>query len=245
MNNITHDLSPGSNNVLNQGEINILIGGEESQAICLAFRELGFNAFSCDMKDCSGGHPEWHYKMNYNNLLNKDWWNLIILHPECTKVACSGNGTYAKGKPKYNERIEAAKEIEGLWFKCIDICDFVCFENPQGVLPGLTKLPKPQYVQPWQFGHTEQKKTGLWLHNLPPLKETDNVYDKMMKLHIKYRQKTWWTPPGKKRAEIRSKTYPGIAKAMAEQWSFIFNGFEKAKAGRAILNCGQTELNFD
>lgn len=200
-------------------DINILVGCEESQAVCISFRERGFNAFSNDIIDCSGGHPEWHLKMDIFKAIKLKKWDLIILHPPCTCICVSGNRTYAKGKEKYSERLRAVEWTEDLWILSTNNCKYIALENPVGCLNSLNNiLPYPNYIQPWQFGHTEQKKTGLWLHNLPQLKETDNVYNKMMKLHIKHRQKTWWTPPGKNRAEIRSKTYQGIAKAMAEQW---------------------------
>jgi hypothetical protein len=196
----------------------VFIGGEESQEICKAFRKLGHEAYSCDLKDCSGGYPEWHIKDDWSNHLNKNW-DLIIMHTDCTKVAVSGNGTYAFGKEKYNERLEVAKYVEQLWFKCISVCDKVCFENPVGVLTTLTKLPKPQYIQPYQFGHTETKKTGLFLHGLPKLKETNNVKEIMDKLPNKEKHKVWYASPGKNRGELRSKTYSGIAESIANQWS--------------------------
>lgn len=198
----------------------ILIGCEESQIVTKAFRQLGHEAYSCDIKLCSGGHPEWHLKMDVVKAIRLDWnWDLMIIHPECTAVCVSGNGTYAKGKEKYNERLDSAKWIEKLWLDCIKICNKVCFENPVGVLTTMTNLPKPQYIQPWQFGHKETKKTALFLHGLPKLKETNNVKIEMDKLPAKEKNKIWYASPSDNRSELRSKTYPGIAKAIAEQWA--------------------------
>ena len=198
----------------------ILVGFEESQTITIELRKLGHIAYSCDIKTCSGGHPEWHYQCDIYKLLSLKYkWDMFIFHPECTKVCVSGNGTYAKGKPKYNERIYDANWIEKLWFNCIKICDKVCFENPVGVLTTMTNLPKPQYIQPYQFGHMETKKTALFLHGLPKLKETNNVKYEMDKLPIKEKHKIWYASPGKNRSELRSKTFLGIAKAMATQWT--------------------------
>lgn len=198
-------------------DINVLIGGEESQEFCIAFRELGFNAYSCDLKKCSGGKPEWHLQDNYNNLLYAGW-HLGIFHPECTRVAVCGNGTYGKGKEKYNERLMSARNIENFWFRCTGIFKYLCFENPVSILTTMTRIPKPQYIQPYQFGHLETKKTALFLHNLPKLKETNNVYEEMIKLPDKEKHKIWYMAKSNKRSELRSKTYPGIAKAAATQW---------------------------
>jgi len=206
----------------------ILIIGEESQVICIQCRKLGHEAYSCDIKECSGGHPEWHYKGDWFGYIRMGW-DMIIGHPVCTKVCVSGNRTYAKGKPKYNERLESAKYIEELWNDCISVCDRVCFENPVGVLPTLTNMPKPHYIQPWQFGHTETKRTGLWLHGLPELNPTnivkpEYIYYKSKKTksgYSKYSAGQGDKPStnNPENARLRSKTYSGIAKAMAEQWT--------------------------
>lgn len=205
--------------------VRILVGMEESQAITIALREKGHEAFSCDLKPCSGGHPEWHYQCDIYDVLHLNWGG-IIMHPECTKLAVSGNRTYAKGKPKHNERIEAAKWTENLWFDTIRVCDRVCFENPVGVLPTMTKMPKPQYVQPYEFGHPETKKTGLFLHGLPDLQPTNIVEPEFIiaKDGRKYSRIHYLTQLsaqkhyGCDRSTARSKTYTGIAKAIADQW---------------------------
>jgi hypothetical protein len=134
-------------------------------------------------------------------------WHMIILHPPCTALAVSGNRWYGEGMPNHEDRKNAQLWTEELWSLAIHKADFVCLENPVGVLDlGV----RPQYIQPWMFGHGETKKTGLWLHNLPHLVPTDIVEGRD--------QRIWKMPPGKNRARDRSETYDGIAKAMAEQW---------------------------
>jgi len=192
-------------------KLNILVGCEESQTICIEFRKLGCNAFSCDLQDCSGGHPEWHYKMDIFKAIDLKFWDLIILLPPCTAIAVSGNRTYAIGKPKYNERIKAIKWTQELWDFAIRSCKYVLMENPVGCLNTMGNFPKPQYIQPWQFGHGETKKTGLWLYNLPNLKY-GNI--------VKGRENIIWKiPPSKERSKLRSKTYIGIAQAIANQYN--------------------------
>lgn len=191
----------------------VLIGCEESQAICKEFRALGYEAYSNDLIECSGGHPEWHLQMDVFDAIDYKEWDLIILHPPCTALAVSGNGTYGVGKPKYNERIEAVEWTQKLWDKACEVCEHVALENPVGVLNsmGSKNLPKPQYIQPWMFGHGETKKTGFWLQGLPHLYPTNKVEGR--------EQKIWKMGPSEDRAKLRSKTYPGIAKAIAYQWS--------------------------
>ena len=199
----------------------VLVGFEESQAVTKAFRRLGFNAYSNDIKQCTGGHPEWHLRMDIFEALESDDWDLIILHPPCTAIAVSGNSTYAKGKEKEQERIDAVKFTQEVWDKATKICGHVALENPVGCLNTLGVFPKPQYIQPYQFGHRESKKTGLWLYNLPELIPT--------KIMLPNENGRWdnQTPSGQnklgpspERATIRSKTYEGIADAMARQWGF-------------------------
>ena len=185
----------------------VLVGCEESQEVCKAFRALGHEAYSNDLLECSGGHPEWHIKGNVISAVISTEWDLIILHPPCTALAVSGNRWYGKGMEKHADRISSKQWTSDLWRAAIDNADKVALENPVGVLDlGV----KPQYIQPWQFGHGETKKTGLWLHNLPELKPTNIVEGR--------EQRIWKMPPSADRAKLRSKTYPGIAKAMAEQW---------------------------
>lgn len=190
-------------------KINVLIGCEESQAVMVAFRCLGHNAFSCDIQECSGGYPEFHLKMDVFQAISLKKWDIIILHPPCTKIAVSGNRWYGKGTPRYKERLAAVAWTQRLWRTAINKCDKVAMENPVGVLNTLGDFPKPKYLQPWQFGHGETKKTGLWLQGLPPLTPTNIVEGREQRI---------FKMPSLDRGKLRSKTYSGIAKAMAEQW---------------------------
>lgn len=199
--------------------MNVLILCEKSQTVCIEFRKLQHNAYSVDLQNCSGRLPQYHLKMDCFDAIKIQKWELIILHPPCTALCVSGNAHYGLDKPKYQERINAIKWTLKLWSECIKNCNAVCMENPVGVLSNLKELPKPQYIQPYQFGHPESKKTGLWLYGLPGLLPT-----KILNIP----KKGYWnnqTPSGqnklglsKDRSEIRSKTYQGIAQAMAEQW---------------------------
>jgi hypothetical protein len=188
----------------------VLVACEESQIVTKAFRELGHEAYSCDILPCSGGHPEWHFQQDVFEVIDNKHWDIIILHPPCTKVAVSGNAWYGSNKARHNERVESVKWIQSLWDKSISLCEKVAMENPVGVLNKMGNFPKPTYIQPWQFGHGETKKTGLWLKGLPNLKPTNIVKGR--------EQRIWKMPPSKDRGKLRSKTFLGIAKAIAEQW---------------------------
>lgn len=230
---ITHDIRHELYRVLPAGILRVLVGCEESQTVCKAFRQLGHIAFSNDLKECSGGHPEWHLQMDVNEAIDLTDWNIIGLHPECTKMTLSGNRHYAPGKPKYNERMEAVEWTISLWKKATAKCDFVYMENPMGAMNNDYRLPKPQIVQPYYFGDEAQKTTCLWLHGLPKLihNQTDNLFGS--KTHVAKGEMVvfksgkvmpkWYadTPSTKSEANrtIRSKTFPGIAKAMSEQWA--------------------------
>lgn len=196
----------------------VLVGCESSGVVREAFRALGHDAYSCDLLP-SDDNSEHHYQCDVNELLTKDHaWDLIILHPPCTALAVSGNAWYGKDKPKHQERIKAYRWTFDLWNRAMSVCDRVALENPVGVLPKLAGMIPSQYIQPYQFGHPESKKTGLWLHGLPLLVETHNVKDQYDALPKNQRMRLHYLPPSKDRWKIRSKTYDGIAKAMAEQW---------------------------
>lgn len=218
--------------------MNILIACEESQRVCKAFRDHGFNAFSADIQEPSGGYPEWHIHGDVLKVLNKhcdqcnkilfytldgefhvvDKWDLIIAHPPCTHLAVSGARWFKEGVKPISLQNQAAE----FFMKFINAdCEHIAVENPVCVMS--TKYRKPdQIINPWQFGHLEQKKTCLWLKNLPKLHETNNVYEEMMKLPEKERAKVWWL--GSNHSKERSKTYIGIANAMAEQWGNYLKG---------------------
>ena len=183
-----------------------------------AFKKLGHDAWSCDLlpSDKRGQH----YQGDVRSLMTP-MWDLIIAHPPCTALTVAGNSTYGEGQPKYAERLAAVEWTVSLWNQMKSCSPRVCMENPVGVLRRLGGMHAPQFVQPYQFGHTEQKKTGLFLHNLPPLVETNNVYDEMMKLPKNQRERLHYLPPSPDRWKLRSTTYKGIADAMAEQWGAL------------------------
>ena len=203
----------------------LLVACEESQRVCIAFREKGWEAYSCDLIACSGGHPEWHILGDALEAIKGGCvttmdgqvhavgkWDLLIAHPPCTHLAVSGARWFNEGLKPLSLKYEAAAFF--LKFSEADV-ERIAIENPICVMSSLYRKPD-QIINPWQFGHPEQKKTCLWLKNLPLLQETDNVYNYMMTLPEKERARIWWL--GSNHAKERSKTYPGIAKAMAEQW---------------------------
>ena len=179
----------------------VLVACEESQTVCKAFRALGHEAYSCDIIPCSGGHPEWHIQDDVRNHL--EGWDLIILHPPCTDLAVSGARWF---KQKGNKPQEAYEFAMALWNAP---CKKKAMENPIGKLSTLFRKPD-QIIQPWQFGHGEVKATCLWLEGLPKLTPTNIVEGREAKVHR--------MPPSPERAKLRSKTYSGIANAMAQQW---------------------------
>lgn len=212
--------------------LNILICCEESQAMTKAFREVGHNAFSCDILPCSGGHPEWHIKGDCFNALEtkrvfttqdgsdhaKSFakWDLVILHPPCTKVAVSGNARYANTQ----ERIDDANWNADLYFYSQDYSEAVAMEQPVTVLRSIRPdLPKPHYIDLWWFGDKECKKTAWYLHGLPPLEMTDNIGPPPKGKERTKWMKTWMMSPSDDRGHLRSKLNPKMAKAAAIQWS--------------------------
>ena len=195
----------------------VLIGCEYSGIVRDAFIKKGHDAISCDLLPTD--KPGAHFQGDVFELLNERW-DLIIMHPPCTALAVSGNAHYGSGMAKYNQRLESVEWTRKLWEACKKVCDKVCFENPVGVLTRLGGFPKAKYIHPWQFGHMEQKKTGLFLHNLEPLKVTNDVYEAMMLLPKRERERMHYLPPSKDRWKIRSTTYQGIADAFANQWNF-------------------------
>lgn len=209
----------------------ILVACEESQAVTIELRKLGHEAYSCDIEPCSGGHPEWHIQQDVipildgwtcietSNYCHHDiWgkWDMIIAFPPCTHLAVSG-------AMWFEEKRKDGRQQEGIDFfmKFVNAdCERIAIENPIGIMSTFYRKPD-QIIQPYQFGHMEQKKTCLWLKGLPKLIETNNVYHEMMKLPKNQRERLHYLPPGPDRARLRSKTYPGIAKAMAEQWGVM------------------------
>lgn len=236
--------------------MNVLVACEESQRVCIEFRKLGHNAFSCDVIDCSGQHPEWHIKQDVLPLLNgncifttvgggqhkiKGEWDMIIAFPPCTHLAVSGARHFEK------KRLDG-RQRKGIEFFCQFLnanCDHIAIENPVGIISGdyipkwfpdlaeKYNLPRKytQTIQPYEFGHQARKKTCLWLKNLPKLKPTNIVdcgrldaygcsYGSAAAYAVDENGKIIsWNDP--RTAVIRSKTFEGVAKAMAYQWSKI------------------------
>ena len=188
----------------------VLVACEESQAVCKEFRALGHEAYSCDIQECSGGHPEWHLQVDALELLKMKW-DLIIAHPPCTDLAASGARWFEEKRKDGRQQ----KSIDFFMKFANAECDRIAIENPVCIMSSIWRKPD-QIIHPWQFGHPEQKKTCLWLKGLKPLCETENVYEYMMTLPVKTRTRIWQLGGG--HAKERSKTFPGIARAMAEQW---------------------------
>lgn len=203
-------------------KMNVFVLFEYSGVVRDAFIRKGHYAVSCDILPSESSFGE-HIQTDINNYsIPYESFDLIIVHPPCTKLCVSGNGTYGKGKIKEEERKESIIWTEKLWKEITSKCRKVCFENPVGVLSTQSSMGKPtQYVQPWMFGHPEKKKTGLWLFGLPKLSPTNNVYDQMAKLSKKEQNRIHYCSPGKNRGKIRSKFYTGIAEAMVNQWGEI------------------------
>jgi hypothetical protein len=231
--------------------LNVLIACEESQTVCIEFRKLGHEAFSCDILSCSGGHPEWHIKEDILKVLagsfqqyGQFWteaetveppikWDLMIAHPECTRLTCAANKYY---KPKYRKRfplILEERESAVHFFMSLAKADIehIAIENPIGIMS--TRWRKPdQIIQPYFFGDTERKGTCLWLKNLPKLihskeetlfenkthVEPDLVYYKNGGTDSRLHYETLGLPKEERR-KARSKTFNGLAHAMATQWS--------------------------
>lgn len=196
---------------MNNSKPFVLVGFEESQAITIELRKLGVNAFSCDLQSSSGGFPEYHLQMDIFEAIHSRKWNMIILHPPCTFTALCGNRWYYDS-PLRIEGIELCKKA---WEEACNVCDFVALEQPKTIMQRYIGK-KSQVIHPWQFGHGETKETWLWLKNLPKLEPTNIVDGRENRI--------WKMPPSKDRQKLRSKTYPGIAKAIAEQWTTVILG---------------------
>lgn len=185
----------------------ILIACEESQRVTKAFRALGYEAYSCDIEPTSGNNPEWHIQQDVTPLLNMHW-DLIIAFPPCTHLAVSGARWFAQKKADGRQQ----QAINFFMQFANSKCNKVAIENPVSIMSSVYRKPD-QIIQPWQFGHGETKATCLWLKGLPKLEPTKIVNGR--------KQKVWKMPPSVDRAKLRSKTYQGIADAMAEQWSNV------------------------
>ena len=179
----------------------VLIACEYSGTVRDAFRKLGHDAMSCDLLPTDVEGP--HYQGDVFDVIN-DGWDLMIAHPPCTHLAVSGARWF---KDKQKEQEEALEFVRRLLDAPIER---ICLENPVSIISSRIRKPD-QCIQPWMFGHGETKKTCLWLKNLDKLVPTDVVDGRD--------QRIWKLPPTADRWKIRSKTYQGIADAMANQWS--------------------------
>lgn len=237
-----------------QHRLKILVACEESQRVCIEFRNKGHEAYSCDIIECSGGHPEWHIMEDVLPLLNGNCefrtvdgvlhkisgkWDMIIAFPPCTHLAVSGTSQFKKKR-------EDGRQKDGIKFFCKFMeadCDKIVIENPIGIISGnyipkwfpalagehgLPKKPT-QIIHPWMFGDNYSKSTCLWIKGLPQLIPLVTEQPELEwfewidgKTEKKKRQPKWiadaWHLPPEERAKVRSKTFPGIAKAMADQW---------------------------
>lgn len=198
----------------------VLVACEESQRVCIAFREKGHEAYSCDIEPCSGGHPEWHIQDDVLKHLNEDW-DLIIAHPPCTYLSKAGAcRLYPKAGQIDNERYQKGLEAKNFFMKLYNApCSKICVENPVSLK--IFNLPKcSQEIEPYMFGHPVSKKTRLWLKGLEPLIPT-NIVEKRGTFLPSSTSKNAYSGKNDKctrDAKIASKTFEGIAKAMAEQW---------------------------
>ena len=225
----------------------VLVACEESQRVCIEFRKLGHEAYSCDIEPCSGGHPEWHIQDDVLPLLNGNCdfqtvngdmhhligkWDMIIAFPPCTHLAVSGARHFEKKRADGRQR-------DGIEFFCKFFeadCDKIMIENPVNIISGnyvkqwffdlaekygLPKKPT-QHIQPYEFGNPSRKKTCLWLKGLPKLVPTNVVEPELVTYTKKDGRKTTFSADfkfeGEGTGKKRSKTYEGVARAMAEQW---------------------------
>lgn len=221
--------------------MNILVACEESQAVTIELRRLGYTAYSCDIMPCSGGHPEWHIQKNVLTVLNgftkfhtadgtehtiTGRWDMIIAFPPCTYLTVTGNRWFNverygdKARQRHKDRAEAIKFF--MAFANAD-CNKIAIENPIGIMSSEWRKPD-QIINPYWFGDPFEKKTCLWLKGLPKLKPTNIVAVPPRKqYHSGKTMPAWyaevWHMPKEERAKIRSKTFPGVAMAMATQWA--------------------------
>lgn len=208
----------------------ILVACEESQAVTIELRKLGHEAYSCDIESCSGGHPEWHIIQDVTPLLNGNCsfntadgtshtitgnWDMILAFPPCTYLSNAGAKHLFRGGKLNEERYQRGLEAKAFFLSLLNAkCPRIAVENP--VSSKIYEMPPhSQEIQPWQFGHPVQKKTRLWLKGLLPLEPTD-IVEPRCGCH---EAGTWFMKGGKDRQKNRAKTFPGVARAMAEQWA--------------------------
>jgi len=193
----------------------VLVACEFSGVVRRAFRRQGYDAWSCDILPAEDG-SKYHIQGDVMDVLD-DGWDLMIAHPPCTYLANSGVSWLYRQEGRWDSMKEGAQ-----FFKSLLNADIpqIAIENPimHKCAKEIIGKDKTQVIQPWMFGHSEQKATCLWLKNLPVLQETHNVKEEMLALPDNQRQRLHHLPPSKNRWKLRSKTFEGIAEAMAEQW---------------------------
>lgn len=217
----------------------VLVACEESQRVCIEFRKLGHESYSCDIEECSGGHPEWHIQADVLPLLNGNCsfrtvdgiehrilgkWDMIIAFPPCTYLTNTGNRWFniERYGNKAIKRRENRKKAIQFFMKFVNVdCRRIAVENPIGAMSTAYRKPD-QIIQPYEFGDPERKATCLWLIGLPVLKPEKIVEPKIVKcvsgaIESNWHMETLHLKP-EERSKLRSKTFPGIAKAMAKQW---------------------------
>lgn len=219
----------------------VLVACEESQTVCKAFRNKGFEAYSCDIQEPSGGHPEWHIlgdaliSLRGGVVTTMDGkkhdvctWDLLIAHPPCTYLTVTGNRWFNVERygEKAMERIKLRASAAEFFMRFIDAnCKKIAVENPIGYMSTYYKKPT-QIIQPYMFGDAERKATCLWIKGLPCLTPTNIVAPVIIKYKNGKKTDSPWHMEtlklsAKERAKARSKTFPGIAEAMAEQWGSL------------------------
>lgn len=217
----------------------VLVACEESQTVCKAFRAKGHEAYSCDIQPCSGGHPEWHICNDVLDIINGNTefftcdstlhiinaWDIIIAHPPCTYLTVTGNRWFniQKYGDKALQRIKSREDaVQFFMFFVNASCDHIAIENPVGYMSSYYRKAD-QIIQPYMFGHEAEKRTCLWLKNLPALKPTNIVKPpERVKFASGCSMPQWyadaWRMSSDERSRFRSKTFQGIAQAMADQW---------------------------
>lgn len=225
----------------------ILIGCEESQAVTIEFRKLGFTAYSCDIQKCSGKYPNWHIQKNIFDVLDNDKWDVLIAFPPCTHLSNAG-AQYFEQKRLDGRQQQAVNFFMNLWQYPIK---HICLENPVGYIN--THHVKPsQIIQPYYFGDNEQKTTCLWLKNLPKLVhiKQDDLFDK--KTHVPKPQPKKIYKSGKRGyfvetnngSKNRSKTFPSIAQAMANQWGKFLKEKTESQKRFGLTNELEKQIHF-
>jgi len=211
----------------------ILVACEESQTITKELRKKGHEAYSCDILQCSGGHPEWHICDDVTNHLDENW-DAMIAHPECTYLTVTGNKWYFHPDDKHlplnerrphpnfpNRKKDRYEAIGFFMFLANAPISRIAIENPVGIMNTIWRKPD-QIIQPYEFGDPHAKKTCLWLKGLPKLVPTNIVEPEYVTFKSGKRMAKWYTDavnlPRKERAKLRSKTFQGIAEAMVDQW---------------------------